>query len=115
MTGLLNRRAIERHFEKLRTDRFTALAVIDVDHFKAINDGYGHGVGDEVLKAVAAALKAGPDVRAYRLGGEEFLQALRGHTSMKRPSCAARRSRRPSPAPFQYPCGGRDRKHGHHL
>ncbi|SIQ47999.1 diguanylate cyclase (GGDEF) domain-containing protein [Rhizobium sp. RU33A] len=79
LTGLLNRRAIERHFEQLRAERFTALAVIDVDHFKAINDGYGHGVGDEVLKAVAAALKAGPDVRAYRLGGEEFLLVLRGH------------------------------------
>ncbi|MFN7093147.1 MAG: diguanylate cyclase [Allorhizobium sp.] len=79
LTGLLNRRAIERQFEQLRADRFTALAVVDLDHFKAINDGYGHHIGDEVLKAVAVALEAGPDVRAYRLGGEEFLLMLRGH------------------------------------
>jgi diguanylate cyclase (GGDEF)-like protein len=79
LTGLLNRRAIERQFERLLEEGFTALAVIDLDHFKAINDGYGHSVGDEVLKAVAVALKAGPDVRSYRLGGEEFLLLLRGH------------------------------------
>jgi diguanylate cyclase (GGDEF)-like protein len=79
LTGLLNRRAIERQFERLLEESFTALAVIDLDHFKAINDGYGHSVGDEVLKAVAVALKAGPNVRAYRLGGEEFLLLLRGH------------------------------------
>lgn len=79
LTGLLNRRAIERQFEGVLEESFTALAVIDLDHFKAINDGYGHSVGDEVLKAVAVALKAGPNVRAYRLGGEEFLLLLRGH------------------------------------
>ncbi len=78
LTGLLNRRAIERQFEHLREVGFTALAVIDLDHFKAINDGYGHSTGDEVLKAVAVALKAGSNVRAYRLGGEEFILLLRG-------------------------------------
>lgn len=77
LTGLLNRRAIERQFEQLRTECFTALAVLDLDHFKAINDGYGHGVGDEVLRAVAVALQVGPNVRAYRLGGEEFLLLVR--------------------------------------
>jgi diguanylate cyclase (GGDEF)-like protein len=78
LTGLLNRRAIERQFEQLRTEGFTALAVIDLDHFKAINDVHGHSVGDEVLKAVANALQAGPNARAYRLGGEEFVLILRG-------------------------------------
>ncbi|OCJ17862.1 diguanylate cyclase [Rhizobium sp. AC44/96] len=78
LTGLLNRRAIERQFEQLRTDGFAALAVIDIDHFKTINDVNGHSVGDEVLKAVADALQAGPSVRAYRLGGEEFVLLLRG-------------------------------------
>ncbi len=78
LTGLFNRRAIERQFEQLRGEGFAALAVIDLDHFKAINDMNGHGVGDEVLKAVGSALQASPDVRAYRLGGEEFMLLLRG-------------------------------------
>ncbi len=78
LTGLLNRRAIELHFEQLRTEGFAALAVIDIDHFKAINDVNGHSVGDEVLKAVANALQPSPSVRAYRLGGEEFVLLLRG-------------------------------------
>lgn len=79
LTGLFNRRAIEQQFERLLEESFTALAVIDLDHFKAINDRYGHTVGDEVLRAVAVALKAGSNLRAYRLGGEEFLLLLRGH------------------------------------
>lgn len=78
LTGLLNRRAIERQFEQLRTEGFTTLAVIDLDHFKAINDRNGHGVGDEVLRATASALQKSPTVRAYRLGGEEFVLLLRG-------------------------------------
>lgn len=78
LTGLFNRRAIEREFDRLRTEGFTALAVIDLDHFKAINDVNGHSVGDEVLKAVATALQSGPNIRAYRLGGEEFVLLLRG-------------------------------------
>lgn len=78
LTGLLNRRAIEQQFVQLRNEGFSVLAIIDLDHFKAINDVNGHSVGDEVLKAVAHALQAGPNIRAYRLGGEEFVLLLRG-------------------------------------
>lgn len=78
LTGLLNRRAIEQQFDQLRIEGFTALAIIDLDHFKAINDLNGHAVGDEVLKAVARALQPTLSVRAYRLGGEEFVLLLRG-------------------------------------
>ncbi|MGU3577024.1 diguanylate cyclase [Brucellaceae bacterium C25G] len=78
LTGLLNRRAIERQFKQLKAEGFSSLAVIDIDHFKTINDHGGHSTGDEVLKCVAYALHAGPDVRAYRLGGEEFVLLLRG-------------------------------------
>lgn len=78
LTGLLNRRAIEREFEQLRNDGFTTLAILDVDHFKAVNDSHGHSVGDLVLKAVANALQPAPNVRAYRFGGEEFVLLLRG-------------------------------------
>lgn len=79
LTGLLNRRAIEGQFAQLRADGFATLAVIDLDHFKSINDVNGHAVGDAVLKAVANAFQTGPDVRAYRLGGEEFVLLLRGN------------------------------------
>ena len=79
LTGLLNRRAIEGQFARLRTEGFATLAVIDLDHFKAINDVNGHAVGDAVLKAVAIAIQTGPDVLAYRLGGEEFVLLLRGN------------------------------------
>jgi len=78
LTGLFNRRAIERQFARLRVEGFDTLAVIDLDHFKAINDLNGHAVGDAVLRAVASAIEAGPDVAAYRLGGEEFVLFLRG-------------------------------------
>ncbi len=78
LTGLLNRRAIERQFSQLKTEGFAALAVIDIDHFKRINDQNGHSVGDEVLRSVAKALQAGSNIRAYRLGGEEFVLLLRG-------------------------------------
>ncbi|PZQ56725.1 MAG: diguanylate cyclase [Novosphingobium pentaromativorans] len=78
LTGLLNRRAIERQFEDLRAEGFSSLAVIDLDHFKSINDMHGHAVGDAVLEAAASALQNDRDVRAYRIGGEEFMLLLRG-------------------------------------
>ncbi len=78
LTGLLNRRAIEQNFEKFRAEGYRTLAVLDLDHFKAINDVHGHAVGDAVLKAVAEALEADPQVHAFRLGGEEFVLLVRG-------------------------------------
>ncbi len=78
LTGLLNRRAIEQNFDKFRAEGYGTLAVLDLDHFKAINDVHGHLVGDAVLKAVAEALKADPQVHAFRLGGEEFVLLVRG-------------------------------------
>jgi diguanylate cyclase (GGDEF)-like protein len=78
LTGLLNRRAIEQNFEKFRAEGYRTLAVLDLDHFKAINDVHGHVVGDAVLKAVAEALQADPQVHAFRLGGEEFVLLVRG-------------------------------------
>lgn len=83
LTGLLNRRAIEEHFSRLGMEGFATLAVIDLDHFKTINDVHGHAAGDAVLKAVANALQVGPDVCAYRLGGEEFMLFLRGEDALR--------------------------------
>lgn len=85
LTGLYNRRhlaaTIDRELARCaRDDAPISAMMIDIDHFKQINDTHGHPVGDEVLKAVAAvltqALRAG-DI-ACRYGGEEFLLLLPG-------------------------------------
>ncbi|WP_246752838.1 diguanylate cyclase [Sinorhizobium sp. BG8] len=94
LTGLLNRRAIERNFEKLRAEGYRTLAVLDLDHFKAINDVHGHVVGDAVLKAAAEALQADPQVHAFRLGGEEFVLLAHGKDAAVR----AERRRQAIPA-----------------
>jgi len=85
LTGLLNRRAAEArlHEELARARRHNegfAVALADIDHFKRVNDRYGHAVGDQVLKVVARRLEAGlrEDDWLARWGGEEFLIFLRG-------------------------------------
>jgi diguanylate cyclase (GGDEF)-like protein len=84
LTGLLNRRALEDRFALLRAEGFTTLAVIDLDHFKRVNDTRGHSVGDRVLKVVARVLAQDADTLAFRLGGEDFLLLLRGRDAMRR-------------------------------
>lgn len=85
LTGLLNRRAIEEILlqetaRATRSGRGFAVAMIDLDHFKGINDRFGHAAGDEVLQSMATALHARlrtSDTLA-RWGGEEFLVLLPG-------------------------------------
>jgi diguanylate cyclase (GGDEF)-like protein len=84
LTGLMNRRAIEKRFRTLHREGFDTVAVLDLDHFKAVNDRYGHAVGDEVLKACAASLGGVTDQLAIRMGGEEFLLLLRGKAALER-------------------------------
>ncbi|AWB23925.1 GGDEF domain-containing protein [Methylobacterium currus] len=72
LTGLPNRRSLERQVARRRP---RAVAILDIDHFKRINDTFGHDQGDAVLVAVARALAAGPAF-AGRLGGEEFAPLL---------------------------------------
>lgn len=79
LTGALTRRAFDQAvFEALEAHRKTsagaALAIIDIDYFKRVNDVHGHGCGDAVLVAVTAALvdALGPRGIIGRLGGEEF-------------------------------------------
>ena len=78
LTGLLNRRALEHRFPEMRAGGFHAMAVLDLDRFKDINDTVGHVKGDAVLRAVAQALAPDADTLAARIGGEEFLIMLRG-------------------------------------
>ena len=85
LTGLANRRRLERDLNRLQllADRYhsdLSLAVMDVDHFKRVNDRYGHACGDEVLRRLAGHLQAafrGEDAVA-RVGGEEFVVAMLG-------------------------------------
>ncbi|MDM7456889.1 MAG: GGDEF domain-containing protein [Tepidimonas sp.] len=94
LTGLLNRKSFDDMFFKA-TRRDTAppnipgeqrrchgpywLAVIDVDHFKSVNDRYGHLIGDEVVLLIARILRSTfrHDDRLYRFGGEEFVALVR--------------------------------------
>lgn len=79
LTGLLNRRglreAIDRALPSAGPGRMLALFMIDLDGFKAVNDRHGHEVGDELLVALAARLRASlpPQAVAARLGGDEFV------------------------------------------
>ncbi|HEY0179797.1 MAG TPA: GGDEF domain-containing protein [Dokdonella sp.] len=86
LTGLYNRRQflelLERELARSATHRRTlALLIVDLDHFKSINDRFGHLAGDVVLKEVAAALGASAheEFILARIGGEEFAIVLPEH------------------------------------
>jgi two-component system chemotaxis response regulator CheY len=80
LTGLCNRRALEQRLPQVLEDarrlgQPAAVLVIDIDHFKQVNDREGHLAGDEALRAVAGRLRSGvrDDQTLGRWGGEEFL------------------------------------------
>jgi diguanylate cyclase (GGDEF)-like protein len=90
LTGLANRRTLSESLvrEIARAGRFgepLSLVIIDLDHFKSVNDQYGHVTGDHVLEAVATALQG--QIRAYdlaaRYGGDEFLLLLPGSSNVE--------------------------------
>jgi diguanylate cyclase (GGDEF)-like protein len=86
LTGLANRRRLDQLLGLLAVEnRAYAIAILDLDHFKRVNDRFSHAVGDRVLRRVAEIMRmvlagpqaAGPGLRlAVRLGGEEFAIAL---------------------------------------
>lgn len=85
LTGVFNRKHLEERLDAeiayaIRHDSPLSVVIVDVDHFKRVNDTFGHLAGDEVLKTVAALLAQGlraEDVLA-RYGGEEFVIIARG-------------------------------------
>jgi diguanylate cyclase (GGDEF)-like protein len=89
LTGLGNRRRFDLLLHRIDTGRITpplALLLIDIDHFKAVNDAYSHIAGDRALRAVAAILREhcrAEDV-PVRYAGDEFTIFLRGHAAAGR-------------------------------
>ncbi|OIP99976.1 MAG: hypothetical protein AUK35_04975 [Zetaproteobacteria bacterium CG2_30_46_52] len=78
LTGLANRRKLTEFFQSLDESRQPVLFILDIDHFKRINDKYGHDGGDQVLEQLSSLLQASvrnTDMVA-RLGGEEFCIVL---------------------------------------
>lgn len=93
LTGLPNRRAFLERAEDLaqrarRRGKFLAVLLIDADHFKQVNDQYGHDIGDAVLQTLASAIAnaMGGPADCGRLGGEEFavlLQELESEAALR--------------------------------
>lgn len=75
LTGLRNRLCLQRDWA---TQGYTALAIVDLDGFKQVNDEYGHELGDRVLRTAAIAMSAADEerVHVYRWGGEEFVLGI---------------------------------------
>lgn len=98
LTGLLNRRGFDAELRRLwdlgQQQSFSmGLLIIDVDHFKAINDSYGHAVGDQVLKECAELVTAcvrGSDVVCRYYGGDELVVILPGATAAETREVAGR-------------------------
>jgi diguanylate cyclase (GGDEF)-like protein len=77
LTGLQSRRSLEGALKRL--GKHYTVAMVDVDRFKSLNDAYGHDIGDQVLRLVAARLRrTGGGGRIYRYGGEEFAMLFPG-------------------------------------
>jgi diguanylate cyclase (GGDEF)-like protein len=108
-TGLLNdrtwrRRAAEEVERAVRDGVPMAVAILDIDHFKAVNDTYGHPAGDQVLGSLAAVVTAqlrGNDL-VGRAGGEEFAFILPGTTPQAAVKVAERLRRTISLTPFRF-------------
>ncbi len=105
MTGLFNRTALATDLVQLlaeRGDNMVAVHAVDLDHFKAANDKFGHPVGDALLREVSARLKstAADDDLLVRMGGDEFILAQRSVRSHDDAEAMARRIFETISAPY---------------
>ncbi|MEE8045204.1 MAG: diguanylate cyclase, partial [Dehalococcoidia bacterium] len=100
LTGCLNRRSffesIDEYWQRARRNGYPiACVMVDVDHFKAVNDNYGHSFGDEVLRKVGQVLEqiVEEDGLVCRYGGEEFCITICGDGEDEAMECAERARR----------------------
>lgn len=108
LTGLPNRSLLSDRLERAiqharREDEHVAVLFIDLDHFKKVNDGMGHPVGDQLLRAVAGRLEAcvrGDDTVA-RIGGDEFVVILERMRDLQTASAVAEKMLATLTAPFR--------------
>lgn len=80
LTGAYNRHALTSHFGDMHEKAFgLSFAMLDLDHFKKVNDEYGHIIGDEMLRHIVGIIKNNipPGALLYRFGGEEFLLIIK--------------------------------------
>ncbi len=80
LTHQYNRRALDYTLTHLSRKRQFAIGMLDIDHFKRINDRFGHDFGDHVLRMVAARIRSARGARVYRYGGEEFCLLFKGRS-----------------------------------
>lgn len=112
LTELLNRRAFDQNLEHAlrqweRHRRVFVLVLGDIDHFKLINDRFGHPVGDEVLRQMAARIRSAlrKSDLAFRIGGEEFAVLLTETTLKAGADVANKLRRRIDEEPILLPAG----------
>ena len=113
LTGLANRRSFElaltREVDRVaRSGESALLLMIDIDHFKRVNDKHGHAAGDQVIRAVAQALadSVRPMDLTARIGGEEFAVLLPNCPAAFGPQVAARVRQRVAAAAVRLPLDG---------
>ena len=113
LTGLFNRRHFRDMFEQMllhaqETRQAMSLLLIDLDHFKKVNDTYGHLAGDECLRALARSLNdslLAENALIARYGGEEFVILLPGATADRALDVAERIRRQISALPVHFTSG----------
>ena len=90
LTGLMNRKGLQISMQYLPADADETvhmMAMVDMDHFKEINDTYGHPVGDRYLKTFGDILSAVPSAEGFRFGGNEFCLLLHGYDREQAERC----------------------------
>ncbi|OVX06080.1 hypothetical protein BME42_05115 [Klebsiella pneumoniae] len=85
LTGLYNRRGFEKMYESISSGKQVNIIAIDIDHFKQVNDRFGHDAGDKVLQELATLLKEICRENDFicRFGGEEFVIVIPEKNLMK--------------------------------